>query len=174
MLKEQLAVIVADARAATDDLLELGHRVDDPHQHDVLHGRSIDAGGEQLRRGQDDRRAAFQVLEVAEMAAPDVAFVGRDPANVVGMVADEIGIQVVQCPPHFVGVFLIDAEHDGLGEPIGALQVLGQVPGNGFGSGLAAKQSARNRWCGIPRRESRGRSDPGRPGSVASRRRPRS
>ena len=32
----ELAVVVPDARAAADDLLELGHRVDDPRQHDVL------------------------------------------------------------------------------------------------------------------------------------------
>ena len=90
--EKQLAVVVSDAGSAADDLLELGHRVDDPHQHDVLDRGGIDAGGEQLRRSEDDRRAAFQVLKVAEVAASEVAFVGRDAADVVGIVADEIGV----------------------------------------------------------------------------------
>jgi len=36
------------ARAASDDLLELDHRFDRPHQHDVADVARIDAGGEFL------------------------------------------------------------------------------------------------------------------------------
>ena len=75
-VEEQLAVVVADAGAAADDLLELGHRADDARQHDVLAGRRIDAGREQLRRGEDDRRVGLEVLKAAQVAAADVALVG--------------------------------------------------------------------------------------------------
>ena len=47
--EEELAVVLVDARAAADDLLELGHRGDAPVEHDQLAGLRIDAGGHQLR-----------------------------------------------------------------------------------------------------------------------------
>ena len=53
--EEELVVVLVDARAAADDLLELGHRVDAPVEHDELAGLGIDAGGHQLRGGGDDR-----------------------------------------------------------------------------------------------------------------------
>ena len=77
----------------------------------------------------------LHVLEAAQVAAADVAFVGGDPADVVGMLLHQIGVQVVQRPPHLVGVFLVDAEDDGLGEAVGLLQEVGQVAGDGLGAG---------------------------------------
>ena len=53
-----------------------------------------------------------------EVAAADVAFVGGDAADIVGILRDEVGIEIAQSLPHLVGVFLIDAEHDRLGEAI--------------------------------------------------------
>ena len=138
-VEEQLAVIVADPGAPADDLLELGHGADDPQQHDVLAGRHINAGGEHLRSGQDDGRCAFHVLEPAQVAAADAALIGDDPADVVGILLNQVGIEVVQRPPHFVGVFLVHAEDDRLGEPVGLLEELGQVLGDGLGAGLQAK-----------------------------------
>ena len=57
-VEEELAVVVAHAGAAADDLLELGHGVDHADQHDVLAGRHVHAGGQQLRGGEDDGRRA--------------------------------------------------------------------------------------------------------------------
>ena len=68
------------------------------------------------------------------MAAPDVAFVSRHPADVVGVLLDQIGIQVVQLPPHLVGVFLIHAVNDGFGEAICPLQEVGNAAGDGLGA----------------------------------------
>ena len=135
-VEEQLAVIVADPRAPADDLLELGHGVDDPQQHHVLAGRHVNAGGEHLRGGEDDGRGALHVLEPAQVAAADAALVGNDPANVVGMLPNQVGVEVVQCPPHFVGVFLVHAEDDRLGEAVGLLEERGQVLGDRLGAGL--------------------------------------
>ena len=48
--EEELVVVLVDARAAADDLLELGHRLDALVEHDQLAGLGIDAGGHQLAR----------------------------------------------------------------------------------------------------------------------------
>jgi len=45
-VEPELAVVVAHARAAPDDLLELDHRVDKAHEHDVAAGGRIEASGE--------------------------------------------------------------------------------------------------------------------------------
>ena len=47
-VEPELAVVVADARAAPDDLLELDHRVDETHEYDIATGGRVEAGGEQL------------------------------------------------------------------------------------------------------------------------------
>ena len=43
-------------------------------------------------------------------------------------------MQVAQSAAHLVGVFLIDAEDDGLGEAVGLLEEIRQVPGDGLGA----------------------------------------
>ena len=77
----------------------------------------------------------LHVLKAAQMAAADVAFVGRDAADVVGILRDKIGVEIVQRLAHLAGVFLIHAEHDRLGEAIGLLQKLGEMPGDRLGAG---------------------------------------
>ena len=69
------------------------------------------------------------------MAASDVALVGGDAADVVRMLRHEVGVQVGQRRAHLAGVFLVDAEDDGLGEAVGLLQEIGQVPGDRLGAG---------------------------------------
>ena len=58
-----------------------------------------------------------------------------DAADVVGVLGDQVGVEVVQRPPHLVGVLLVDAEDDGLGEAVGLLRKSGQVLGDGLGAG---------------------------------------
>ena len=48
-VEPEFAVVIPKARAAPDDLLELAHGSDDARQHDILAGRRIDAGREELR-----------------------------------------------------------------------------------------------------------------------------
>ena len=79
----ELAVVGAQAGAATDDLLELGHRADSTGQHHILAGRRIDAGGQKLRCGEDDRSAGLDILELRQVATADVALVGGDAADIV-------------------------------------------------------------------------------------------
>ena len=133
-VEPELAVVVADARAAPDDLLEFAHRADDAREHDVLAGRRINAGRQQLRRREDHRRLRFDVLEAAEVAAPDVPFVRRHAADVIGILRHEVGVEIAQRRAHFAGVFLIDAEDDRLGEAVRLLQEVGEVAGDRLGA----------------------------------------
>ena len=57
-------------------------------------------------------------------------------AHVVRVLLHEVGVAVVERPPHLLGVFLVHAEDDGLGEAVGLLQEVGQVAGDGLGAGL--------------------------------------
>lgn len=69
------------------------------------------------------------------MAAPDEAFLGRDATDVVRILPDEIGVQVVQRVAHLVRVLLIYAEDDSLGEAVGLFQEIGQVASDGLRAG---------------------------------------
>ena len=65
----------------------------------------------------------FDVLEVLDVAAPDAALVGRDAADIVGVLLPRdrrSGCQV-RCRIS-IGVFLIHAKDDGLGEAVGLLE----------------------------------------------------
>ena len=52
----------------------------------------------------------------------DASLVGGDAANIVGILLNEIGVEIVERRAHFVGVLLVDAEHDRFGEAIGLFQ----------------------------------------------------
>ena len=64
-----------------NDLLELDHGVDRPHQHDVADVAGIHAGGELLRSGQDGRDGLLVVLELAQVLVAELAILGRDAAG---------------------------------------------------------------------------------------------
>jgi hypothetical protein len=50
------------------------------------------------------------------------------------MLPGEVRIGLVQRQSHLLGVLGVDAEHDRLGEPVGPLEVLGQVSGRSSGA----------------------------------------
>lgn len=96
-------------------------------------GRGVHAGRQQLRRGEDHRVAFLGVTELAEEAPTDVPFIGRDARDVFlsrWELLHEVGVLVVQRPPHLVSVLLIDAEDDGLGVAVGLLEEVAEVPGD--------------------------------------------
>ena len=70
------------------------------------------------------------------MSAPDVPFIGGHPADIIREPADLILIEIGQCPSHLVGMVLVHAEYDGLGEPVILGHEIGQVPGDGYRAGL--------------------------------------
>ena len=91
---------------------------------------------------------------------PMSPFVRGDAAHVIGMLCEQVGVQVRPEPrPHLAGVFLIDAEDDGLGERSVLPMKLGQVTRQSPPCAPAARPRARSPWSDTRRRESRGRSD---------------
>ncbi len=97
--------------AAPDDLLELDHRVDWPHQYDVAHIARIDPGGPLLRRGQYGqygRDGLLVVLEVAQVLPAEGSIVGGD-AHAVVRVGHRLAL--VDRAPHGQRVRLRGAEH---------------------------------------------------------------
>lgn len=63
-------------RATPDDLLELDHRFDGPHQNDVSDVPGIHPRGQLVRRRQDRRQRLLVVLELAQVLFAQLAVVG--------------------------------------------------------------------------------------------------
>ena len=83
VVDREVVLAVVEPRAAPDDLLELDHRVDRAHQHDVADVARVHAGRELLRRGQDRRDRLLVVLKVAQVLLAERAVVGRHALAVV-------------------------------------------------------------------------------------------
>ena len=111
IVDREVVLAVVEPRAAADDLLELDHRVDRPHQHDVADVAGIDAGRELLRGGQDGRDGLLVVLKVAQVLLAQRAVVGRDPLAVVRVLAR---LHLVDQVAHGQRVVLRGAEHQRL------------------------------------------------------------
>jgi hypothetical protein len=69
------------------------------------------------------------------MAAADVALVRRHPADVVAVAAGKVVVVVIEAAAHLVGVLLVYAEDNGLGEAVGLAQELSQVSCNDVSAG---------------------------------------
>ena len=61
VVNREVVLAVIQARATPDDLLELDHRIDRSHQHNVAHIACVHAGGEFLGRG--DRHNTMRCAE---------------------------------------------------------------------------------------------------------------
>src|SRR5262249_4456672 len=63
-----------------------------------------------------------------------VALVRGHACHIVRILAYQVGVGVGECLGHLVGVFLVSAEDNGLGEAIGRLEVMGEVPSYRIGA----------------------------------------
>ena len=68
------------------------------------------------------------------MTATDVAFVGGDATNVIGILSCKVAVEIVQRLSHFGGVLLIDTEDDCLSEAIRFLHEIGEMSHDRFGA----------------------------------------
>ena len=68
------------------------------------------------------------------MGQANRTFIGSHAADIVGVLLDEIAVEVDQLLPDLGGMFLIDTEHDGFGEAICTFEQVGQVFGHGAGA----------------------------------------
>ena len=107
VVDREVVLAVVEPRAAPDDLLELDHRVDRAHQHDVADVAGIHAGRELLRGGQDGRDGLLVVLEVPQVLVAQRAVVGRHALAVVRVGA---GLHLVDQVAHRQRVVLGGAE----------------------------------------------------------------
>ena len=69
------------------------------------------------------------------MAASDLSLFSSDTADVIRVLPHQVRIQIVQRPPHLVGVLLIHTEDDGFSEAVGLLEKLRQVTGDRLRAG---------------------------------------
>ena len=81
VVDREVVLAVVEPRAAPDDLLELDHRVDRAHQHDVADVAGVHAGRELLRRGQDRRDGLLVVLKVAQVLLAELRRRWPSPAG---------------------------------------------------------------------------------------------
>ncbi len=112
--------VLVHARAAADDLLELGHRADLAIERDQPAGLDVDAGREQSRGRDEYRVLRLGIDEVVELLPP-LRVVARDPHHVARVLLHEVGVLVDQRLPHASGVLRIHAEDDRLLESIAPL-----------------------------------------------------
>ena len=89
-----------------------------------------------MRGGEDDGRHGLKLLKLARVALADASLVRGDAADIVGILLHQVGVEIVERAAHLVGVLLVDAEDDRLGEAIGLFQEVGEVAGDRFGAGV--------------------------------------
>ena len=87
VVDREIILPLEEPRAAPDDLLELDHRIDGPHQHDVADVPGIHAGAQLLGRGQDGRDGFFVVLKIPQPFIAPSAFVRRHTLAIVRLLA---------------------------------------------------------------------------------------
>ena len=130
----ELLRVLVDAGAAPDDLLELRHRADGAVEHDQAAGLGVHAGGEQPRGRDEHGIFRFRVDEVAELRLA-LAVAASDAHDIAVILVAQVLVLVDQGLPHPRGMFLIDAEDDGLLEAVAALlQEIGDLLGNQLGA----------------------------------------
>src|SRR3989338_8309078 len=112
IVDREVILAVIQPRAAPDDLLELDHRIDRTHQHDVAHVARINSGRKFLRRGEDGRDALLVVLEVAQELLAALAVVGSHAHAIVRIGAG--ALHLVDQVAHRQRVRLVGAEHQRL------------------------------------------------------------
>lgn len=125
----RLALLLAQARAPADDLLELRHGADHFIQHDQLGHLAVRARGKQLG-GRGDHRVlrpnGDEILEL--LLALDVP--ASNPHDVIRVLLHHVRIQLRQRVAHPQRCVLRRAEHDGLRHAVRALEVGRDLPGH--------------------------------------------
>ena len=123
----ELLGIGMDARASTDDLLELGHRADFAIEHYQAARLGINAGRKQAGGRDDDGISRLRVDEVAKLVLA-ILIVAGDAHDVAMIDRHQVGVLVDERLAHRGGVLGVDAEHDRLLVAVAAVfQKLGDL-----------------------------------------------
>ena len=111
IIDREVVLAVVEPRAAPDDLLELDHRIDRPHQHDVADVARIHAGRELLRRGKNRRNRLLVVLKIPQMLIAQRAVIRR---HALGNSSGLARLHLIDQVAHRQRVILRRAEHQRL------------------------------------------------------------
>ena len=121
--EEELAVVLVDAGATTDDLLELGHGADAAIEDDEVAGLGIDARRHEAGGAGYDWIARLGVDEVVELRLAFVV-VASDTHHIFAVGSGEVRVGIHERLTHPLGVVDIFAEDDGFCESVGGFQKL--------------------------------------------------
>ena len=143
----KLLGVLVNARAASDDLLELRHGAHGTVEHDEAAGLGVHAGGKQPRCGDQNRIFGFRVDEVSELGLA-LRVAAGDAHDVAVVLVAQVLVLVDERLAHPRGVFLIDAEDDGFLEAVPALlEEIRDFLGDELGAVVDDECCGRNPWC---------------------------
>ena len=125
----RFALFFTQPRAASDDLLELGHGADHFVEHDELCHFTVGTGGEQLGGRCNDGTLGTGGNEVFQLTF-SVCIAAGDPHHIIRVFAHHIGIEIYQFFAHPLGGIFGRAEHDGLCHAVGALEIARDLRGD--------------------------------------------
>ena len=124
----QLSFFLPDPGSAANDLLELRHGADHLIQNDQLGHFAVRAGRQQLGRRGNDGIGRADGDEIVQLALA-VYVASRDPNHIIRILLHHVRVQIVQCDPHPLGVFLCGAENNRFLHAVGAFQIAGNLRG---------------------------------------------
>ena len=123
--------ILINARAASNNLLELRHALDVAVEHNHLAGLGIHPRGHQFGGNGYDRVFFFGTNEIIKFVFAFIV-VARNAHHILATGGHQVGILVYQGLAHAFGMFNIYAEHNGFVHAAGAAQKLGHLFGHQF------------------------------------------
>ena len=125
----RLAILFSNTSSATDDLLKGSHALNRLVQNDQLCHLAVCSGGKQFGCGSDNRiRAGYGDKIIKFGLAVNIG--AGDSYAVVRILLNHIGVLVDKGNPHTFGMIFGSAEHNSFLHPVGAFQILGNLPCN--------------------------------------------
>jgi hypothetical protein len=116
----KLVRVLVDTSAASDNLLEFGHRPDLSVENNQATGLHVDSGREQPRGGNEHRIFGFRIHEIAKLRLT-LGVIAGDSHYVAAIFGDEVGVLVNQCAPHPGCMLLIHTKNNSLLESVTTL-----------------------------------------------------
>ena len=131
--KKLLAIGIVNARTASDDLLEFGHRLDFIVEHNQFAGFAIDAGGHQFGGSNNCRILLIRVDEIIKLRLA-FGIVAGNAHNIFRIDFYPLAVFLNQRLAHALGVVNIDAKNNGFGKRVIFIEPTGNAPGNRAGA----------------------------------------
>src|SRR6266516_5903455 len=126
-IEVDLIIILTDAGSTSNNLFELGHRVNDAGNHNIFAGGHIYASGKHLWSSQDNRPIgfSFNLLKIVQVLETKIAFIRGNTTHIVRIMLRNVSIEISELAAHLQGMFLVNTEHNGLVRASCLLQKVG-------------------------------------------------